>query len=85
MSFTEQLKEIVLRTTLSHLTPADITTETDLVETCLMDELDLVEIAMELEEMFDMEIPDSKMINVRTISDLAKCTGIPGIVVKLDL
>ena len=47
-----------------------ITPETNLLEDLNADSLDAVEIIMNIEEEFDMKIPDEDIDQVRTINDI---------------
>lgn len=49
--------------------PATITEKTNLQEDLGADSLDLVEIVMEMEEVFGISIPDSDITKVKTIGD----------------
>lgn len=50
--------------------PAELTPETDLVETLHADSLDLVELIMAFEEGFELQIPDEVALKVKTIGDV---------------
>jgi len=49
--------------------PADIALETRLEEDLEADSLDLVELAMALEEELSLEIPDEELEGIRTVGD----------------
>lgn len=49
--------------------PGDISSETRLEEDLEADSLDLVELAMALEEELSLEIPDDELEGIRTIGD----------------
>jgi acyl carrier protein len=49
--------------------PSDIKLETRLVEDLEADSLDLVELAMALEEELSLEIPDEDLEGIRTVGD----------------
>lgn len=49
--------------------PAEVTIETRLDEDLEADSLDLVELAMALEEELSLEIPDEELEGIRTIGD----------------
>jgi len=49
---------------------SQITPEADLTADLGADSLDMVEIAMKVEETFNLTIPDEDMENVRTVGDL---------------
>lgn len=50
---------------------AHVKPETELQEQLGADSLDKVELAMRLEEEFDVDIPDSKAIAINTVNDAA--------------
>jgi len=47
-----------------------ITMETDLVNDLSADSLDVVELVMEIEQNFNLEIPDDVLKEVKTIKDI---------------
>lgn len=47
-----------------------ITMESDLVEDLKADSLAIVELIMDLEQEFDMEIPDEELPRVKTVKDV---------------
>jgi len=47
----------------------DVTQDSDFIEDLGADSLDIVELIMELEEEFDMEIPDEDAERISTIRD----------------
>ena len=49
---------------------AQLSVETDLVETLHADSLDLVELIMAFEEGFDLSIPDEVALSIMTIGDI---------------
>ncbi|MBQ1771011.1 MAG: acyl carrier protein [Clostridia bacterium] len=52
------------------LDPASITMDSALVDDLKADSLDIVELIMDLEQEFDVEIPDGDLPNVKTIGDI---------------
>jgi acyl carrier protein len=50
--------------------PEKILPETKLVDDLKTDSLDIVELIMDLEQEFDVEIPDGDLPNVKTIGDI---------------
>jgi len=52
--------------------PATITAESRLVDDLKADSLDIVELIMDLEQEFDVEIPDEELPNVHTIGDIVE-------------
>lgn len=53
--------------------PNEITFEARLVDDLGADELDTAELAMALEEEFDIEIPDDEAEKLITVGDVIKC------------
>ena len=49
-----------------------ITMDSVIIEDLGADSLDVVDIIMSIEEEFDMEIPDEKVENIKTIGDIVK-------------
>ena len=49
-----------------------ITMESKLVEDLKADSLDVVELIMDLEQQFDIEIPDEELPKVRTVGDIVE-------------
>jgi len=49
-----------------------ITMETNLVEDLKADSLDVVELIMDLEQEFDLEIPDEDLPKVATVKDIVE-------------
>jgi len=47
-----------------------ITMDSRLIEDLKADSLDVVELIMDLEQEFDIEIPDEELPKVRTVSDI---------------
>lgn len=71
MKTREDIKELVFDIVSTHLAPSIEVTETSNLETDLgADSLDKVEIAMALEEKFNMDISDEKMEYVKTVEDI---------------
>lgn len=52
---------------------SDLNEETRLVEDLGVDSLDMVELAMELEEEFKVNLPDEEMESLKTVGDIVKC------------
>lgn len=54
-------------------TQADkVTMESLILEDFEADSLDLVDLAMSLEDAFDMEVPDEGLENIKTVGDIVK-------------
>lgn len=51
---------------------SSITLESRLVDDLKADSLDVVELIMDLEQEFDIEIPDEELPNVRTVRDIVE-------------
>ena len=47
-----------------------ITPETSIVDDLGADSLDVVDLLMTIEDQFEIEIPDSEVENIKTVSDL---------------
>ena len=54
---------------------AQITMESKLIEDLKADSLDVVELIMDLEQEFDVEIPDEVLPNVQTVGDIVAQLG----------
>ena len=50
--------------------PASITMESKLIDDLKADSLDIVELIMDLEQEFNVEIPDEELPKVQTVSDI---------------
>lgn len=50
----------------------DITEDTVLLEDLDADSLDLIDLAMSLEDCFEVEVPDNELQNFKTIRDIVK-------------
>ena len=51
---------------------ATVTMESRLIDDLKADSLDIVELIMDLEQEFDVEIPDEELPNVQTVGDIVK-------------
>ncbi len=49
-----------------------VTLEASIVEDLDADSLDVMDLLMNLEEEFDMEIPDDQIENIKTVGDIVK-------------
>ena len=63
----ERIKEIISEQL--GVSEDSITMETSFTDDLGADSLDLVELVMALEEEFDVEMPDSEIENIKTVSD----------------
>ena len=50
----------------------DITADTVLLEDLDADSLDLIDLAMSLEDCFEVEVPDEELENFKTVGDIVK-------------
>ncbi len=50
----------------------DITEDTVLLEDLDADSLDLIDLAMSLEDCFEVEVPDEELENFKTVGDIVK-------------
>ena len=64
----EKVRDIIVRQL--DLDPASVTMESRLIDDLKADSLDIVELIMDLEQGFDVEIPDEELPNVRTVGDI---------------
>ncbi len=66
----EKVKKIIIECTGAD--DEDITTETDLNADLDMDSFDIVEMIMDIEEEFNIEIPDSEAEKFCTVGDIVE-------------
>ena len=66
----EKVRDIIARQL--DIDAATITMESRLVDDLKADSLDIVELIMDLEQEFDVEIPDEELPNVHTIGDIVE-------------
>ncbi len=66
----EKVRDIIVRQL--DLDPASVTMDSRLIEDLKADSLDVVELIMDLEQYFDVEIPDEELPNVHTVGDIVK-------------
>ena len=52
--------------------PGKILPETKLVDDLKTDSLDIVELIMDLEQEFDMEIPDEELPKIQSVADIIR-------------
>jgi acyl carrier protein len=64
----EKIRKIVAQQL--DLDPETITAESRLIEDLKADSLDIVELIMDLEQDFGVEIPDDDLPNIKTIGDI---------------
>ena len=70
MALIEEVKEVVAEQL--NVNPDEVKEESKFVEDLGADSLDVVELIMELEEKFDIEIPDSEAEKIATVGDAVK-------------
>ncbi|ADU23616.1 MULTISPECIES: acyl carrier protein [Ruminococcus] len=49
-----------------------VTTDASITEDLGADSLDVVDLVMNIEESFDLEIPDEEVENIKTVGDIVK-------------
>ena len=64
----EQIIEILAKQL--QIDPAKISEDTDIVEDLGADSLDIVEMLMDLEQAFSLQVPDEKIADFRTPKDI---------------
>lgn len=64
----DKIKEIVARELM--VDEADITLETDILNDLGADSLSVVDLAMALEDEFEIEMPDEELENIKTVGDI---------------
>lgn len=70
MNTYETVREIIMENL--GVDESELTEDTNLVEGLGIDSLDMVELAMELEDEFDMEIEDEEMEQLQTVKDIVE-------------
>ncbi len=70
MALIDDVKEVVVEQL--NVNPDEVKEESRFVEDLNADSLDVVELIMELEEKFDIEIPDSDAESIATVGDVIK-------------
>ncbi len=50
----------------------NITEDTRLIEDLKADSLDIVELVMDLEQRYNIEIPDEELVRIKTVGDIVK-------------
>ncbi len=70
MSNFDRIREIISKQL--DVEAAAITMEAKLVDDLKADSLDVVELIMDLEQEFDIEIPDEELPKVRTVGDIVE-------------
>ncbi len=67
MSF-EKVRDIISKQL--DIEPSTITMESNLIDDLKADSLDIVELIMDIEQEFDVEIPDEELPKVQTVADI---------------
>ncbi len=66
----EQVREIICKQL--ELDESDVTMETNIKDDLGADSLDLVDLAISLEDEFEMEVPDNAIEKFETVGDIVK-------------
>lgn len=66
----EKVREVITRQL--DIDPETVTMESRLIDDLKADSLDIVELVMDLEQEFDVEIPDEELPKVQTVADIVK-------------
>ena len=66
----EKIKKIIAKNL--SISEDKVTMEADFVNDLGADSIDLVEIYMDLEDEFELSIPDQELPNIKTVGDLVK-------------
>ena len=64
----DKIKEIIARELM--VDESDITPETDIINDLGADSLTVVDLAMALEDEFEIEMPDEELENIKTVGDI---------------
>lgn len=64
----DKIKEIIVRELM--VDESDITLETDIINDLGADSLTVVDLAMALEDEFEIEMPDEELENIKTVGDI---------------
>jgi acyl carrier protein len=64
----EKVIEIIVKE--MELDPAEVTPEKEFIEDLGLDSLDVMTLAMEMEEVFGIEIPDEDVEGIKTVQDV---------------
>ncbi|HJO22633.1 MAG: acyl carrier protein [Myxococcota bacterium] len=54
------------------ISESDVRSETDIIDDLGADSLDVVELVMQLEDEFDIEVPDEDAEAIRTVADVER-------------
>ena len=67
----DKVREIITRQL--DIDPESVQMESRLIDDLKADSLDIVELIMDLEQEFDVEIPDEDLPKVQTVADIVNC------------
>ncbi len=70
MAVADKVKEIIVKQL--GVNPDEVTEDASFIDDLGADSLDTVELVMELEKEFNMEIPDDDANNIRSVGDAIK-------------
>ncbi len=70
MAVADKIKEIIVKQL--GVNPDEVTEDASFIDDLGADSLDTVELVMELEKEFNMEIPDDDANNIRSVGDAIK-------------
>jgi len=70
MAVADKVKEIIVKQL--GVNPDEVTEDASFIDDLGADSLDTVELVMELEKEFGMEIPDDEANNIRSVGDAIK-------------
>ncbi|HOO26191.1 MAG TPA: acyl carrier protein [Clostridiales bacterium] len=54
------------------LDPEEVTLESDIVKDFNADSLDIIDLAMSIEDEFEIEVPEDKVDGIKTVEDIVK-------------
>ena len=66
----EKVRDIIVRQL--DLDPASVTMDSRLIEDLKADSLDVVEMIMDLEQEYNIEIPDDELLKIKTVGDIVR-------------
>ena len=69
----DRIKEIIVEQLGIDIDVNQITPDTDLVDDLGLDSLDMVELIMEFEDEFEIEIMDMEAEEIKTVQDVINC------------
>ena len=72
MSTFEKVRELVLEAKMNEVEPEAITESSHLLDDLKLDSMDVMALVMEIERVFDVEIPDEMLASVKTVGDIVE-------------